>query len=204
MLGWLRDRAAEAETVTAVCTGSMLLGFAGLLDGLHATTHWRSLDWMRDSFPSVTVEYDKHFVEDGRVFTSAGISAGFFRYDAMNRQVVVDAADAAGSLGTAGHELTYDKNGNRKSDRTTHGIPISRKRCSPNSTLAKCVEGLTYTPNWKHPRKRARRRRRRRAEDTARKLTLATGSNGSIPLKNFFSRMLRFLRRASIHGRIGR
>ena len=76
MLGWLRDRAAEAETVTAVCTGSMLLGFAGLLDGLHATTHWRSLDWMRDSLPSVTVEYDKHFVEDGRMFASAGISAG--------------------------------------------------------------------------------------------------------------------------------
>ena len=76
MLDWLRARAAEAEIVTAVCTGSMLLGFAGLLNGLHATTHWRSLDWMRDSFPSVSVEYDKHFVEDGRVFTSAGISAG--------------------------------------------------------------------------------------------------------------------------------
>jgi len=76
MLNWLRARAAEAETVTAVCTGSMLLGFAGLLDGLHATTHWRSLDWMRDSFPSVTVEYGKHFVQDGSVFTSAGISAG--------------------------------------------------------------------------------------------------------------------------------
>jgi transcriptional regulator GlxA family with amidase domain len=76
MLGWLRARAAQAETVTAVCTGSMLLGFAGLLDGLHATTHWRSLDWMRDSFPLVAVEYGKHFVKDGRVFTSAGISAG--------------------------------------------------------------------------------------------------------------------------------
>jgi len=76
MLDWLRARAAEAETVAAVCTGSMLLGFAGLLNGLHATTHWRALDWMRECFPSVTVEYDKHFVEDGRVVTSAGISAG--------------------------------------------------------------------------------------------------------------------------------
>jgi transcriptional regulator GlxA family with amidase domain len=54
----------------------MLLGHAGLLDGLHATTHWRSLDWMRDSFPQVTVERDLHVVEDGRVLTSAGISAG--------------------------------------------------------------------------------------------------------------------------------
>ncbi len=76
MLDWLRVRAAEVETLTSVCTGSMLLGFAGLLDGLHATTHWRSLDWMRDSFHSVTVEYEQHVVEDGRVFTSAGISAG--------------------------------------------------------------------------------------------------------------------------------
>ena len=76
MLDWLRARAAEVETLAAVCTGSMLLGFAGLLDGLHATTHWRSLDWMRESFPSVTVDYGKHFVQDGRVFTSAGISAG--------------------------------------------------------------------------------------------------------------------------------
>jgi len=76
MLDWLRARAVEVETLTAVCTGSMLLGFAGLLNGLHATTHWRSLDWMRDSFPSVTVEYEQHVVEDGRVLTSAGISAG--------------------------------------------------------------------------------------------------------------------------------
>ena len=76
LVGLLRQRAAEVETLTSVCTGSMLLGFAGLLDGLHATTHWKSLDWMRDSFPSVTVEYDQHVVEDGRVLTSAGISAG--------------------------------------------------------------------------------------------------------------------------------
>ena len=76
MLEWLRSRAAEVETLTSVCTGAMLLGSAGLLNGLHATTHWRALDWMRDSFPAVTVEFEKHVVEDGRVFTAAGISAG--------------------------------------------------------------------------------------------------------------------------------
>jgi transcriptional regulator GlxA family with amidase domain len=76
MLRWLHTRASEVEILTSVCTGSMLLGFAGLLDGHRATTHWRSLDWMRESFPSVTVEYDEHVVEDGLVLTSAGISAG--------------------------------------------------------------------------------------------------------------------------------
>jgi transcriptional regulator GlxA family with amidase domain len=76
MLEWLRARAGEVEILASVCTGSMLLGFAGLLDGLRATTHWRSLDWMRDSFPAVAVDYRRHFVEDGHVFTAAGISAG--------------------------------------------------------------------------------------------------------------------------------
>lgn len=76
MLDWLRLRAAEVETLTSVCIGAMLLGVAGLLEGRHATTHWRLLDRMRETFPAVTVEYDQHVVEDGQIFTSAGISAG--------------------------------------------------------------------------------------------------------------------------------
>ena len=76
MLDWLRLRAPEVETLTSVCTGALLLGAAGLLDGRRATTHWRSLDWLRESFPAVTVEDDHHVVEDGPILTSAGISAG--------------------------------------------------------------------------------------------------------------------------------
>jgi transcriptional regulator GlxA family with amidase domain len=76
LLKWIADRGKAVETLTSVCTGAMLLGQAGLLDGRHATTHWRSLQWMRDSFPTVTVEEKLHVVEDGNVLTSAGISAG--------------------------------------------------------------------------------------------------------------------------------
>ena len=76
VLTWIAERAKEVETLTSVCTGAMLLGQAGLLDGRRATTHWRSLDWMRQSFPAVTVEDKLHVVEDGQVLTSAGISAG--------------------------------------------------------------------------------------------------------------------------------
>jgi len=76
LLDWIAERARQVETLTSVCTGSMLLGHAGLLDGRRATTHWRALDWMRQSFPTVTVEDKLHVVEDGRVITSAGISAG--------------------------------------------------------------------------------------------------------------------------------
>jgi transcriptional regulator GlxA family with amidase domain len=76
LVAWIAERGRGVETLASVCTGSMLLGRAGLLDGRRATTHWRSLDWMRDSFEEVTVVDDEHVVEDGRVFTSAGVSAG--------------------------------------------------------------------------------------------------------------------------------
>ena len=76
LLDWIAARGAAAATLASVCTGAMLLGEAGLLDGRRATTHWRSLDWMAERFPRVTVERDLHWVEDGTVITSAGISAG--------------------------------------------------------------------------------------------------------------------------------
>jgi transcriptional regulator GlxA family with amidase domain len=111
MLNWLRIRASEVETLTSVCTGSMLLGFAGLLEGCYATTHWRSLDWMRESFPSVKVEYDKHVVEDGRVFTSAGISAGID----MALKVVARYCGEGVARATAKHmEYLYPENNARR------------------------------------------------------------------------------------------
>jgi transcriptional regulator GlxA family with amidase domain len=111
MLNWLRIRTSEVETLTSVCTGSILLGFAGLLDGCHATTHWRSLDWMRESFPTVTVMYDEHVVEDGRILTSAGISAGID----MALKVVARHYGEAIARATARHmEYPYPDNNARR------------------------------------------------------------------------------------------
>ncbi len=76
LLDWIATQGAQVETLTSVCTGSMLLGKVGLLDGRSATTHYTTLDWMSDSYPAVNVIRDQHVVEDGHVVTSAGISAG--------------------------------------------------------------------------------------------------------------------------------
>ena len=76
LIDCIGHRGAAAETLAAVCTGSFLLAQAGLLDGRRATTHWRSLERMRDTYPKVTVVTDRHWVEDGNIVTSAGISAG--------------------------------------------------------------------------------------------------------------------------------
>jgi transcriptional regulator GlxA family with amidase domain len=76
LLRWIGERSRQVETLTSVCTGALLLGKAGLLDGKRATTHWRSLDWMQELFPRTAVERQLHVVEDGTLLTSAGISAG--------------------------------------------------------------------------------------------------------------------------------
>lgn len=76
LLHFVNAQAAQVETLTSVCTGALVLGNAGLLDGLRATTHWRSLDWMQELFPNVTVDSVSQVVEQGYVLTSAGISAG--------------------------------------------------------------------------------------------------------------------------------
>ena len=76
LIDWIAEQGRQVETLTSVCTGALLLGRAGLLDGRRATTHWRSLEALRESFPRVTVEEQLHVVEDGNLLTSAGISAG--------------------------------------------------------------------------------------------------------------------------------
>jgi transcriptional regulator GlxA family with amidase domain len=68
--------AYQVTTLTSVCTGSLLLAKAGLLDGIRATTHWRVLEEMREWFPAINVIGDQHVVEEGDVITSAGIAAG--------------------------------------------------------------------------------------------------------------------------------
>lgn len=73
---WLQRRATEVELLTSVCTGSLLLASAGLLDGRRATTHWLALDTLKNLRPAVTVVRDEHVVEEGNILTSAGISAG--------------------------------------------------------------------------------------------------------------------------------
>jgi transcriptional regulator GlxA family with amidase domain len=74
-LGWIRRTAAAARQVTSVCTGSLLLARAGLLQGRRATTHWASLDLLDSLGAGVTVERELRVVDDG-VISSAGVASG--------------------------------------------------------------------------------------------------------------------------------
>jgi transcriptional regulator GlxA family with amidase domain len=75
-LNRIADRVAHTKLTASVCTGSSLLGRAGLLDGREATTHWRAFDFLRKASPMVKIRKDVRFTLAEPIFTSAGVSAG--------------------------------------------------------------------------------------------------------------------------------
>jgi transcriptional regulator GlxA family with amidase domain len=75
-LNAIRDLSRRTQRTTSVYSGSILLAAAGLLNGRRATTHWRRCPDMARHFPEVTVEADRIYVQDGKFWTSAGITAG--------------------------------------------------------------------------------------------------------------------------------
>jgi AraC family transcriptional regulator, transcriptional activator FtrA len=76
VLDALRAALDQGATVLSVCSGAFILGAAGLLDGRHCTTHWRHGDELRERFPTILLDPDVLFVDDGNIITSAGTAAG--------------------------------------------------------------------------------------------------------------------------------
>lgn len=76
VLNWVRRTAETAELVLSVCTGSFILGKAGLLDGLAATTHFMAVEGMQQAAPKTDLRPTERYVDNGKIITSAGISAG--------------------------------------------------------------------------------------------------------------------------------
>ncbi|WP_449385092.1 DJ-1/PfpI family protein [Cellulomonas soli] len=75
-LEWVRSVRATTPLLATVCTGALVLAAAGLLAGRPATTHWGAFDELARLDPSVLVDTEARFVDDGDVITSAGVSAG--------------------------------------------------------------------------------------------------------------------------------
>ena len=72
----IRAGAKRARRVVSICSGAFLLAAAGLLKGRRATTHWRSVEQLQQNSPDIRVEPDALYVRDGRIWTSAGVTAG--------------------------------------------------------------------------------------------------------------------------------
>jgi transcriptional regulator GlxA family with amidase domain len=92
-LAWIRRTAAGCRKLTSVCTGSLLLAKAGLLDGKRATTHWGALGLLESVGPKVRVDRESRVVDDG-VITSAGVASGmdmaFYVVEQLHGKPVAD------------------------------------------------------------------------------------------------------------------
>ena len=75
-LRWLQNQARDAARFGSICNGAFVLAHAGLLDGKEVTTHWADAGRLADEFPQARLQPDKIFVRDGRLITSAGVTAG--------------------------------------------------------------------------------------------------------------------------------
>jgi transcriptional regulator GlxA family with amidase domain len=76
VIEWIKTVSTHTELTASVCTGAFLLAQAGLLDGRNVTTHWEDIDDLRSMFPSLMVQPNVRWVDEGKLITSAGISAG--------------------------------------------------------------------------------------------------------------------------------
>jgi transcriptional regulator GlxA family with amidase domain len=75
VLGWIKQQAETVEHLLSVCTGALVLGKAGLLDGLQAVTHHGAVALLKEVAPTATV-LDERYVDNGRIILSAGVAAG--------------------------------------------------------------------------------------------------------------------------------
>ena len=76
LLNWVKEQNRTAELMLSVCTGSLILAKAGLLEGLEATTHWKAVEAMQAAAPNTKLSPEKRWVDNGRIILSAGVSAG--------------------------------------------------------------------------------------------------------------------------------
>ena len=92
LLEWLNERSKQAELVSSVCTGSALLAKAGVLDGLRATSNKLAFAWASSQSEKVQWQQQARWVEDGKVFSSSGVSAGIDMALAVISQLVSQQA----------------------------------------------------------------------------------------------------------------
>jgi transcriptional regulator GlxA family with amidase domain len=76
LIGRIRRRAKRAGQIVSICTGAYILAACGLLNGKRVATHWAEVDNFRTLFPEIQVQPDVLYLRDGKIWTSAGVTAG--------------------------------------------------------------------------------------------------------------------------------
>ncbi|MCF4994549.1 helix-turn-helix domain-containing protein [Pseudomonas syringae] len=128
LVNWVREYAASCRRVASVCTGAFLLAASGWLDGRRVVTHWTRCEQLAREHPSLHVEPNPIFINDGPVWTSAGVTAGIdlalaMVEDDLGRDMALDVArqlvvflKRPGGQSQFSVTLSLQKQGNRFDD----------------------------------------------------------------------------------------
>ncbi len=126
LMVWLEKASGKARRIASVCSGSFILAHLGLLDNKRAVTHWSAINHLAKHAPKANIEKDAIFIEDGKIWTSAGVTTGIDLALAMVRRDIGDktalqiARDIVVQMMRPGNQSQYS-------------VPLSlQKRASPN------------------------------------------------------------------------
>lgn len=140
LIEFVRAAVRTHRRVTAICTGAFILAEAGLLDGRRATTHWLHARELQKRFPKAKVEEDRIFINDGPIWTSAGMSAGID----LALALVEDDVGAEIAKSVARKLVLYHRRGGGQSQFSTL-LELSPKSDRIQLALAYARENL-HTP----------------------------------------------------------
>ena len=110
VLGWIRAQAAKGATIVGVCVGALVVANTGLLDGKRATTHWYSVEALRQQHPALRYVADRRLVTDAGVATTTGVSASMPMALSLIEAIAgrEKAVQAASGLGLTGWDARHD------------------------------------------------------------------------------------------------
>jgi len=154
MIEFVKAAPKRHRRIAAVCTGAFVLAEAGLLDGRRATTHWLHARDLQKRFPKVKMEEDRIFINDGPIWTSAGMSAGIdlglamiesdldakIAKDVARKLVVYHRRGGGQSQFSAMLELTP------KSDRIQTALAFARENLHTTLTVPDLAEAAHLSP----------------------------------------------------------
>ncbi|GAA0375224.1 DJ-1/PfpI family protein [Bacillus horti] len=108
MLHWIYNRYEDVKWMTSVCTGAFLLAEIGLLNHRRATTHCLSIETLKKDFPEISVKENVKFVDEGKIVTAAGVSAGIhMAFHMVRRLLGTEAAEQ--TAGFMEYDISFDE-----------------------------------------------------------------------------------------------
>jgi transcriptional regulator GlxA family with amidase domain len=154
LVEYVRNAPQRARRVASICTGSLVLAEAGLLENRRVTTHWAYAPYFRKRFPNVTLDEDRIFVIDGSIWTSAGCTACV---DLVLAMVEKDAGKDLARAVAKDLVLYHRRGGGQtqysallhlepKSDRIQTALQYARRNLQSSLTVEKLAEAAKLSP----------------------------------------------------------